>query len=119
MEAGYAGLSIKTAGYRAKQVKFSNVYIRTEANMGLFSNGLFGRGMMKLFVLALTAWAITGCTNMGVDDSRQWTHIACSGASDWTACWRQAEEICPTGFDVANKEEDRSALKREVDIACK
>lgn len=63
--------------------------------------------------------ALAGCQNMGTQDNRQWTRVKCSGASDWTACWRQAEQLCPNGFDMANKEEDRSALKREVDIACK
>lgn len=75
--------------------------------------------MVKLFMLALAALVINGCTHIGADDSRQWTRVKCSGASEWAACWRQAEETCPDGFDMANKDEDRSALKREVDIACK
>lgn len=74
---------------------------------------------MKPLGLILAVLIIAGCKNMEVDDSRQWTHIKCSGASDWTECWRQAEAICPNGFDMANKIEDRSALRREVDIACK
>lgn len=69
--------------------------------------------------LAFALLALAGCQNMGTQDNRQWTRVKCSGASDWTACWRQAEQLCPNGFDMANKEEDRSALKREVDIACK
>ena len=70
-------------------------------------------------VLALGFGVLAGCQNMGSQDNRQWTRVKCSGASDWTQCWRQAEQMCPNGFDMANKEEDRAALKREVDIACK
>ena len=82
-------------------------------------NTLYLEEKMKSIVALFAALAIIGCTNMGVDDNRSWTRVKCSGASDWTECWRQAEEICPDGFDMANKEEDRSALKREVYIACK
>ena len=63
--------------------------------------------------------ALSGCQNMGGQDNRQWTRVKCSGASDWTECWRQAEQLCPNGFDMANKDEDRAALRREVDIACR
>lgn len=74
---------------------------------------------MALGFIAAGFLALGGCQHMGSEDSRQWTRVKCSGASDWTECWRQAESLCPNGFDMANKEEDRSALKREVDIACK
>jgi hypothetical protein len=74
---------------------------------------------MKYLGIALTLLALAGCQTNGTQDNRQWTRVKCSGASDWTECWRQAEAMCPNGFDRANREEDRSALKREVDIACK
>lgn len=74
---------------------------------------------MKYLAVLMTCLLFTACKTTTHPDDRQWTRVKCSGASDWTECWRQAEEICPNGFDLANKEEDRSALKREVDIACK
>lgn len=74
---------------------------------------------MKCLGIAITLLVLAGCQTNGAQDSRQWSRVKCSGASDWTECWRQAERMCPNGFDMANKEEDRSALKREVDIACK
>lgn len=69
--------------------------------------------------LALGFLTLVGCQNMQTQDNRQWTRVKCSGASNWTECWRQAEQLCPNGFDMANKEEDRVGLRREVDIACK
>lgn len=74
---------------------------------------------MKRPIILLGILLLAGCNTMDTQDNRQWTRVKCSGASDWTACWRQAEQLCPNGFDTANKEEDRSALKREVDIACR
>jgi len=74
---------------------------------------------MKYLYMAIAMLLLAGCQTSGVQDNRLWTRVKCSGASDWTECWRQAETMCPNGFDTANKEEDRSALKREVDIACK
>jgi hypothetical protein len=74
---------------------------------------------MKYLGITLTLLALAGCQTSGSQDNRQWTRVKCSGASDWAECWRQAEAMCPNGFDRANREEDRSALKREVDIACK
>jgi hypothetical protein len=74
---------------------------------------------MKQLGIALALLALAACETAGTQDNRQWSRVKCSGASDWTECWRQAENLCPNGFDMANKEEDRSALKREVDIACK
>lgn len=70
-------------------------------------------------VSVLALFALAGCQNMQAQDNRQWTRVKCSGASNWTECWRQAEQLCPNGFDMANKEEDRVGLRREVDIACK
>lgn len=79
----------------------------------------YGAHIMKShIVVALTA-LLAACQSTGPADNRQWMHVSCSGASDWTACWRQAEKLCPNGFDTANKEEDRVGLKREIDIACK
>lgn len=74
---------------------------------------------MKQFGIALAILTLAACETTGRQDNRQWTRVKCSGAADWTECWRQAEAICPNGFDTANKAEDRSALKREVEIACK
>ena len=74
---------------------------------------------MKKLVITLALLLLAGCQTNNTQDHRQWSRVKCSGASDWTECWRQAEAICPNGFDTANKDEDRSALKREVDIACK
>lgn len=69
--------------------------------------------------LLLGFFTLAGCETMQTQDNRQWTRVKCSGASNWTECWRQAEQLCPHGFDLANKEEDRVGLRREVDIACK
>jgi hypothetical protein len=79
----------------------------------------FWERAMKPSAIAIALVLLAGCQTSSMQDGRQWSRVKCSGASDWTACWRQAEQICPNGFDMANKEEDRSALKREVDIACK
>ncbi|HEU4708833.1 MAG TPA: hypothetical protein VFS17_05930 [Methylophilaceae bacterium] len=75
--------------------------------------------MKRLLVIPFTLLLLAGCQTTGKPDNREWTHLACSGASDWTACWRQAEKLCPRGFDIANQQEDRVGLRREVDVACK
>jgi hypothetical protein len=75
--------------------------------------------IMKTSLAIALLLVFTGCKNMEAQDNREWTRVKCSGASEWKECWQQAEELCPNGFDMANKEEDRSALKREIDIACK
>lgn len=63
---------------------------------------------------------LIGCSSMSRQDDRMWTHLKCSGSSSaWTECWKEARAMCPQGFDMANREEQRESLKREVDIACK
>ena len=75
--------------------------------------------MSKILLLAI-ALAITGCATNAKKDERTWTHLQCSGASvDWKDCWNAAKAFCPNGFDMANKQEQRESLKREVDVACK
>jgi hypothetical protein len=91
---------------------------RTDAPCRKLQIELLG-DFMKTMPGVLLALMLYGCQNMDARDDREWTHVTCSGASDWAACWRQAEKICPNGFDRANQQEDRSALKREIDIACK
>ena len=68
----------------------------------------------------LIALLAAGCSSMTQKDERTWTHLKCSGSSAaWTDCWKEARALCPNGFDMANREEQRESLKREVDVACK
>lgn len=76
---------------------------------------------MNKCLLLVLALAVTGCSALGgAKDTRTWTQLRCSGGSaDWTDCWAEAKKLCPNGYDTANKEENRSSLKREIEVACK
>jgi hypothetical protein len=75
---------------------------------------------MTHFIWISVALVVAGCaTNSHPKDDRQWTRVTCSGNSGWEACARQAEELCPHGFDTANREENRSSALRAYEVACK
>jgi hypothetical protein len=75
---------------------------------------------MTRHISILAALAIVGCSAVShTNDGRQWTRVSCSGNSGWEACTHQAEQLCPQGFDIANKEENRSSALRAYEVACK
>ncbi len=74
---------------------------------------------MKYAVWLASLLVLAGCASQPKDD-RVWMALKCSGgSSSWNDCYRLARERCPSGFDMANKVEDRVGLKREVEVACK
>jgi len=75
---------------------------------------------MKYLLFPLVLMLCTGCNHLRHTDDRQWRNITCSGASaSWQDCWKQAKNMCPSGYDYTNQRMERGSLLRSVDVACK
>jgi hypothetical protein len=71
-----------------------------------------------LFVSLFALLAGCGMQNTKPTDGRQWMELSCSGFADWTKCHDKARQICPSGYDVSNQEENLVTQKRTMLVAC-
>jgi hypothetical protein len=74
---------------------------------------------MKNLALILAAITIAGCSTTPNKDRREWIEVTCSGFADWSHCYQKAKNICPNGYNMANREENLVTQKRSVLISCK
>lgn len=77
---------------------------------------------MKTIALACTTlMLLAACSmpNTKKGDGREWIEVSCSGFADWNVCNQKAARLCPSGYDVAGREESAIAQKRLMKVACK
>jgi hypothetical protein len=71
--------------------------------------------------------ATAGCTSGPLSEKRDLESsnqqrgqiVACSGYKAWPDCYRAAQQACPNGFEILNKEENLPTQTRTLRINCK
>lgn len=48
-----------------------------------------------------------------------WIPLSCSAELQWDTCLKEAEALCPQGYDVADKKEDLSTQSRSMQVSCR
>jgi hypothetical protein len=77
--------------------------------------------MMKKTMLVIALLGLAGCDMLNTRptaDNREWIEVSCSGFADWTKCNEKAARMCPSGYDVAGREESVIAQRRIMKFAC-
>ena len=76
---------------------------------------------MKNIAYVLLVIGIVGCTSMATkkNDGTVWVPLSCSGILQWDTCFKEANALCPKGFNMANKNEQRSSQSRTMEVSCK
>ena len=76
---------------------------------------------MKKTMLVIALLGLAGCDMLNTRptaDNREWIEVSCSGFADWTKCNEKAARMCPSGYDVAGREESVIAQRRIMKFAC-
>ena len=76
---------------------------------------------MKKTMLLIALLGLAGCDMLNTRptaDNREWIEVSCSGFADWTKCNEKAARMCPSGYDVAGREESVIAQRRIMKFAC-
>lgn len=76
---------------------------------------------MIKFAIVTTALLLSACSmpNTKPADGRDWVNVSCDGFADWSKCNEKAAQLCPGGYDTANREESLIAQHRAMSVACK
>ena len=82
---------------------------------------------MKLISILIISIAVGGCTSQGskpitLGDGTKGQLVTCHGTGNtWARCYEVASKICPTGFDISEKEqyEHEGYVKRNLYFKCK
>jgi hypothetical protein len=76
---------------------------------------------MRTLLLIAIAATLAACASepKQASNNREWITVSCSGAVGWKACSDKGMQLCPNGFDIANKEENLITGLRSYQIACK
>jgi hypothetical protein len=76
--------------------------------------------MNRILPFTLVALLLAAC-NMNQPkpgDGREWVGVTCSGFAGWTQCQEKAKRLCPSGYDIANQEENLVTQNRSMMVAC-
>ncbi len=74
---------------------------------------------MKKLALITAVLSLIGCSSTPQSERREWINISCNGFADWYNCYQKAQNLCPNGYDSANRDENLITQGRSIRIACK
>lgn len=74
---------------------------------------------MMRFTMFIMALLLASCGTLPNKDKREWLSVSCSGFANWEKCYQKANNLCPNGFDTANKEENLVTQGRTMKVSCK
>jgi len=77
---------------------------------------------MDKILIAATIILLSSCSSLlpaKATDTREWFTTDCNNASGWDICHKKAGARCPSGYDIANKEENMLTGLRKFEFACR